>query len=204
MTPHPAARQMCLLRHAATPWNRCGRFLGRGDLGVDEAGLAELAPAADVLARFAPATVVSSPALRARQTVAELERLGAVADTQVRVDPTARELDFGVFEGRTRAEIERGPHAGAFARWLRPEFGSPPAPSGETFTSAAHRARTLLERLPPGRTLIVSHGYLLKILLAACVNGEDAADVREVHLANADPIFLHGDPATGWRRAPEP
>src|SRR5690625_1820563 len=105
MTFQSASRQVCLLRHAATAWNRRGRFLGRGDLGVDEAGLTELAPAADALARFAPTTVISSPALRARQTVAELQRLGALAGATQRVDPDARELDFGVFEGQTRAEI---------------------------------------------------------------------------------------------------
>lgn len=193
--------QICLLRHGATAWNLEGRFLGRGDLDLDGRGAADLERAAEQITLFAPQAVVSSPARRVQQTLRELIRFGGVGEVPNHVDPDARELDFGVFEGRTRPEIAASADAEAFEQWLRPEFGCPAAPGGESFDSAARRAERVLAGLPSRRTLLISHGYFLKILLATCVDGGRAADVRDVHMPNGVPILLTKDPIHGWRRS---
>ncbi|HLR57936.1 MAG TPA: histidine phosphatase family protein [Beutenbergiaceae bacterium] len=197
-------RQICLLRHGATAWNREGRFLGRGDRDLDERGAADLEVAAGQIAQFAPEAVVTSPARRVQQTLAALIRFGGLGQVSNHVEPDAWEVDFGVFEGRTRAEISASPDADAFDQWLRPEFGCPAAPGGESFDSAARRAARVLAGLPARRTLLISHGYFLKILLATCVDGGRAEDVRAEHLPNGVPILLTAHPVRGWRRSEPP
>lgn len=54
------------------------------------------------------------------------------------------------------------------------------------------------------RTLIVSHGYLLKIALAEYVDGGTADDVRNTHLPNAAPVFLAPAASRRWRRTALP
>ncbi len=196
--------QVCLLRHGATAWNREGRFLGRGDLDLDAAGAADLELAAIQIAQFAPQAMVTSPARRVQQTWAELVGFGGLGQVSNHVEPDAWEVDFGVFEGRTRAEIAASPDAEAFERWLRPEFGCPAALGGESYDSAARRAARVLAGLPARRTLLISHGYFLKILLATCVDGGRAEDVRAEHLPNGVPILLSKHPIHGWRRSRAP
>src|SRR5699024_3852544 len=82
--------------------------------------------------------------------------------------------------------------------------GCPAAPGGESFDSAARRAARVLAGLPARRTLLISHGYFLKILLATCVDGGRAEDVRAEHLPNGVPILLTAHPVRGWRRSEPP
>ncbi|PFG31787.1 histidine phosphatase family protein [Paramicrobacterium agarici] len=194
---------VCLLRHAATPWNREGRFLGRGDIGIDDAARHEITDAVADLARWAPDRVLVSPALRARQTVAELEHTAALAGVPCEIDADLRELDFGAFEGLTRAELAASDLSAAFDRWLRPEHDFAAAPGGERYAHAAQRAERVLRRARElgGRTLLVSHGYLLKILLASHTAGADPGDVRETHLPNGVPVFLTADAEGPWHRS---
>lgn len=89
-----------------------------------------------------------------------------------------------------RRQIGTSSDARSFEQWLRPEHGFPGAPGGESFESGTLRATALMSRIPPGRTLLVSHGYLLKIILATCVIGADPTLLRTFHLPNAEPIRL--------------
>lgn len=191
---------LCLLRHGATSWNEEGRYLSRTDQGIATEGRGALAKAVPGVAWFDPDSVILSPALRARETYEELRHLQAVRDVPVSIDPDARELDFGRFEGRTRSEIARSAEAEDFRKWLEPEFNYPGAPGGESFTSAAARAQAVLSRLNPGRTLLISHGYFLKILLATTTVGARGEDIRGLHLPNAVPILLTKRPE-GWVRS---
>lgn len=193
---------LCLLRHGTTPWNRENRFLGSSDVGLDGDGRREVSSAVREIAGFAPVRVLVSPARRARETVHELERLEVLDAATVDVVEDLRELGFGRFEGRTRSELSTGEDAASFDRWLRPQHGFPPAPNGETWQDAAERAGRVLDRVRESgeRTLVVSHGYLLKIALAEYVDGEAVDDVRNTHLPNAVPVFLAPASAGRWRR----
>lgn len=94
-----------LLRHGETAWNREGRYLGRSDLPLSPRGRAALVPAG-----FAPEEVFVSPLVRTAETAALLfpgAPLTAVADL--------REMDFGLFEGRTWREMEDLP---AYRQWV--------------------------------------------------------------------------------------
>lgn len=85
-----------LLRHGETAWNAQGRYLGRTDLPLAPSGRAALGRA-----DFAPERVYVSPLRRTAET-AEILFPGA---EQV-VVPDFREMDFGVFEGRSWRDME--------------------------------------------------------------------------------------------------
>lgn len=85
-----------LLRHGETDYNAQQKYLGRTDLPLSERGRRALAPA-----EFAPEAVYVSPLRRTAET-AEILFPGA---RQI-VVPDFREMDFGVFEGRSWRDME--------------------------------------------------------------------------------------------------
>lgn len=88
-----------LLRHGETAWNAQGRYLGRTDLPLSPSGREAL-----FAADFAPERVYVSPLCRTAET-AEILFPGV---EQV-VVPDFREMDFGIFEGRSWREMEDFP-----------------------------------------------------------------------------------------------
>ena len=104
-----------LLRHGETDWNARRRYLGRTDLPLSGRGRLAL-----IRADFAPDRVYVSPLGRTAET-AELLFPGA---RQI-VVPDLREMDFGVFEGKSWREMEDLP---AYRAWV--EGGCVDAPPG--------------------------------------------------------------------------
>jgi len=97
-----SAVPFAILRHAATAWNEQGRLQGMTDTPLSSAGSAaarswRLPTPVDRWRRM------SSPLCRARQT-AELMRPAAA----IAVDSRLREMSFGLWEGRTLAELRAG------------------------------------------------------------------------------------------------
>jgi len=116
-----SAVTFAILRHADTAWNEQGRLQGMTDTTLSPAGCAA------ARSWRLPAPVdgwrrMSSPLCRARQT-AELVRPAAA----IAVDSRLREMSFGVWEGRTLAELR--------------------AEGGESFTATE---RLGLDFQPPG------------------------------------------------------
>ena len=85
-----------LIRHGSTAMNEAGRYQGRLDGGLSEAGRAALRPAA-----FRPGRLIVSPARRARETAAIL-----FPGMEQEIVPDLREMDFGAFEGLSWREME--------------------------------------------------------------------------------------------------
>ncbi len=154
-----------LLRHGLTQGNLEGRYIGSGsDLPLCEAGAAQLRALKERFA-YPPAEVVFvSPLLRARQTAEILYpgvRTIALEDL--------REMHFGVFEGRTAAELAADP---AFAAWLDPASDAVPA-GAEPRADFARRTDALLMKLFEfllrshiGQAACVTHGGVIMNMLA--------------------------------------
>ena len=87
-----------LLRHGRTAWNEERRIQGRRDVALSAAGRAAL-HGRRVPAAYRAAQWYASPLRRALETAA---LLGGPAP---RVEPRLMELDWGRWEGRTRAEL---------------------------------------------------------------------------------------------------
>lgn len=89
--------EIVIMRHGQTDGNKEGRYLGRTDVPLNEAGEAE-AVASGVLPGVKKVYV--SPMIRARRT-AEL----CFPNAALVVVPDFREMDFGIFEGLNYEEM---------------------------------------------------------------------------------------------------
>jgi alpha-ribazole phosphatase len=144
-----SARLVHLLRHGETPLS--GKFVGRTDCGVTEAGIAACR---DQAAGLAFDAIVSSDLIRARICA------DAIGDA-VSIDRRWRELDFGAWDGLAAAEIDPG-ELGAF--WADPD-AFPPL-GGERWSSLVARVAAALDDLPAGDILVVTHGGAMRAALA--------------------------------------
>lgn len=154
--------KIALVRHGETEWNRARRYLGCAtDQPLTESGAAALSPA-----NFAPDRLVVSPMQRARQTAALLfPQVKPFAE-----EPRLREMDFGVFEGRSAAEMAEDPD---YAAWLD-TLCEGVCPGGESRAQFAQRCRdgfadAVESALKDGvETLaVVAHGGTLMAVLSA-------------------------------------
>jgi probable phosphoglycerate mutase len=149
-----------VLRHASTGWNEAGRLQGLTDTALSPAGEA----AARTWRLPAPADAwprLSSPLTRARRT-AELVQPSA----PVAVESRLREMSFGLWEGRTLAEL-RAEVGEAFLAAERRGLDFEP-PGGESPRAVMARiggwTAELAERGRPA--VAVSHKAVLRALLA--------------------------------------
>ena len=94
-----------LLRHGETQYNAEKRYLGRTDAPLSPRGRGEL-----VRADFSPETVYVSPLRRTAETAEIL-----FPEARLIPVPDLREMDFGMFEGRTYLEMAGLP---AYREWV--------------------------------------------------------------------------------------
>jgi probable phosphoglycerate mutase len=154
------------VRHGETAWNRETRIQGQLDIPLNALGRAQAQRLAQALADQPIDVIYASDLGRAGETARIVaSRLGL----DVRSDPGLRERAFGVFEGRTWAEIEERWPAES-ERWRRrdPEFG---AEGGERLQDFYARAVAAAQRLAAGHpgqnVLLVAHGGVLDCLYRA-------------------------------------
>jgi probable phosphoglycerate mutase len=201
-TPQATPARLLLTRHAQTPWNREYRYNSRTDVDVGDDAAEQLAPLAARLRGEGVERILVSTLARARSTARILQEQGVAPGVAPEPRPELVELDFGGFEGITRDEL-RGPvHGEAFAAWLTGEDGEPAAPGGgETWAAAAVRARAVLDDVAadPRTTLVVAHGYLLRVLYLTAL-GRSPALTRSLVWANGQLIELERD-GSGWRES---
>src|SRR5664279_2903008 len=94
--------RLFVIRHGETDWSVSGQHTGRTDLALTDPGAAQARALAPWLRAMPFTAVLSSPALRARQTCQ-----WALADRSSEVAPELAEWDYGDFEGRRTIEIQR-------------------------------------------------------------------------------------------------
>ena len=152
------------IRHGQTQGNLEGRYIGRTDLPVSEAGFEELARLRDRYDYPEVEAVFASPLHRCQQTATFL-----YPDSPMTVVEDLRELDFGAFEGKTVAELKEDP---AFQNWLKNSQTAPPA-GGESGAEFAHRLTNGLKqvfaqmmRRDLRSAAVVTHGGVIMTLLA--------------------------------------
>lgn len=156
-------RKLSLIRHAVTDWNQSGRIQGHSEVSLNAVGEAQ---AEALRRRFSGAEVLlySSPLTRALQT-AQL----AFPGQHVHSDPRLKELNFGLFEGRTLEERSLLP---AWQAWSENAF-SDPAPGGESYGELRTRAVAWLRGLPPAPHVVaVTHSGTIQMLLSHVVGVE--------------------------------
>ena len=144
-----------LVRHGRTSWNAEGRLLGWRDVGLDRVGTAEAEALAARLAGSDFDAAWSSDLRRARETA-------AVIGTAATTDQRLREFDFGRLEGSTWEELAPETQEALVA------FDGFAARCGETVSAFRRRVVDFMDGLAEGRHLVVTHGGVIRVVLAAC------------------------------------
>jgi broad specificity phosphatase PhoE len=144
-----------LVRHGQTAWSAEGRHTGRTDLSLTDEGERQGKALGEMLADYRFAFVMTSPLARARKT-AELAGFGAAAE----IDPDLMEWDYGVYEGRTTAEIRR--EVPEWSVWTHPITG------GESIADVSGREDRVITRITriEGDVVLFGHGHALRVLAA--------------------------------------
>jgi len=162
----PADRLLFLARHGETAWNRAGRWQGKTDIPLSDAGREQARALAAYLVGRGIAAVHASDLQRATETAQIVAGLLGIA--AFNVDARLRERGFGCFEGFTREECAAH-HPEAWARYLADRRATPPGgePQPEVaarvvaaLTEIAHASRATAEA-----TLIVSHGGTIRTFI---------------------------------------
>ena len=153
-----------LVRHGQTAHNRDGVGLGRDDIPLTELGEQQAAALGTLFAQRPLDRVICSPLRRASETAVALAGKSAVP---LDVDPALTEMDVGATEGLSFAEMDvRFPEFLAAWRGDHPEDVD--MPGGESLRDVATRLEPLVARLRrggPGTLVVVSHNFVLKVLL---------------------------------------
>lgn len=147
-----------LIRHGKTPANEAHLYCGSTDIGLSELGMEELKGRHYA---FTADRYITSGMKRTEQTLRIL--FGEVPFTR---EPEFREVDFGIFEMKSYAELKDDPD---YQTWLTGdnEANTPPeGESGKNMTARVLRAYKKVEALP-GDTVIVTHGGVIAAILAS-------------------------------------
>lgn len=151
------------LRHGETAWNKDTRIQGQIDIPLNSTGLWQADRAAWALRDEPVAAVYTSDLSRATQTA---NPIATQLNLPLQTHTGLRERCFGVFEGRTWAELEADEPASALA-WRKrvPDF----APQGgETLLALRERVRQTFSELAAQhlgeQIVVVAHGGVLDVL----------------------------------------
>jgi len=153
-----------LARHGETAWTISRQHTGVTDLPLTAQGEAEALRLGERLERLTFAAVLTSPLRRAVRTC-EMAGFGSAAD----VEPDLVEWNYGVYEGRTSAEI----HA------ERPDWQlfRDGCPGGESPDQVGARADRVVRRVRAieGNVLLFSSGHFLRVFAARWLGLEPGA-----------------------------
>jgi broad specificity phosphatase PhoE len=192
-------RQLLLVRHGITAWNAEGRFQGHRDPPLSDEGRAEARLLGERLRHDPaerPASVVSSPLLRALETAQLI-----APDGEVATDRGLIEIGQGEWEGRTHAELARE-DAARYSAWRTHEHALPPGaePLEEARSRALAATRAAIAGADEAGTwplCLVTHGGTIR-LVATELLGIDLALGWRLDVDNAALCVL-GEHEDGWR-----
>lgn len=172
--------ELLLIRHA--PVDDGTRLHGRCDVAAVLPSATELTEAQRVIGQVD--RVVSSPALRCRQTAGAL-----FPDRPATIDPRLWEQDFGVWEGMPLAEL---PDIGPLNR---AELARHAPPGGESFTALYARCTPALTELAGtgGRVALIAHAGTIRVALALAVGSVAAGLAFEVAPLSLTEVRCFGD-----------
>jgi len=159
------------IRHGETDWNVEGRLQGSRDIALNARGRAQGARCGEILRElFARAgrdpaayDYVSSPLLRARETMEILRSEIGLDPSAYGIDDRLAEIAYGEWEGFTLAEIQaRDP--GVLQRRECDKWDFRP-PGGESYREVAQRVAAWYATVTRD-TVIAAHGGVARALMA--------------------------------------
>lgn len=177
-----AQNTVVLVRHGQTEWSISGQHTGLTDVPLTDLGRQQADALGEMLGGATFARVLSSPLVRAWETMerAGYAGLGISADDAV-------EWDYGVYEGLRTDDIRQT--IPGWSVWTHPIW------NGESVDEVGVRAdRVIAECLAAdGPVAVFAHGHFLRILAARWV-GRPADGGKNLSLGTATVSTL------GWER----
>jgi len=164
-----------------TDWGAAGRLATRTPLPLSEAGLEQAVQWANELAGRELAAVYCGNESTSRETAVVLAER---AEVRLRLLPGLAEVDLGLWDGLTSAQVEsRFPRI--YRRWIDDPAAVCP-PDGECIATAADRIRQAVEQI------VRKHqGATVAIVL-----GPIALSLARSHLEHGEPSRMHRLKAT--------
>ena len=192
--------QIWLVRHGETEWSKSGQHSGRTDIPLTDSGRRQAEALGRHLSGRRFALALTSPLGRARETC----RLAGY-DGGAEVTDDLLEWDYGIYEGRRTADIQK--EQPGWSIWATS------IPKGETVEQVGERVRRVIARAEaaPGDVALFAHAHVLRIL-SACWLGLPPVDGRLLALGTASISVLGYERETrvisvwnqDWRLAPAP
>ena len=188
--------RICIVRHGETDWNLERRLQGQLETDLNAAGRVQAQATARGLEQHAFAALYSSDLRRTMQTATALAQRLALT-----VCPEAglRERNYGLFQGRTAAELAHD-YPDAHARFLTrdPDYDFD---HGESLRNFAARVRETVARIASHHAgeavLLVTHGGVLDIVYRR-ITGRDLSGPRDFPVPNAALNWIEIGPQC-WR-----
>jgi broad specificity phosphatase PhoE len=190
------------IRHGETDWNVAGRLQGRRDVPLNARGRGQASHCGSILRDlFArdgrdPASFdyVSSPLMRATETIALAREAMGLAPDGYRTDEQLAELAFGDWEGMTIAQLHYSDPQRIAAREHDKWRFVPP--QGESYEMVAARMRVWYESLT-GDVVAAAHGGTCRGLMAVLGIAKPAA-APLVDIAQGVVYVFEGDRLTRY------
>ena len=171
-----------LLRHGQTDWNINFLLQGVTDIPMNQTGIEQVKLAAQAIRAEDWDVVLTSPLSRARQTAEIIASQHGY--TEIIEQELLIERSFGEAEGLSHEQ------------WRAKYSNLDVIPGGESRTQLAERSRLLLEtisqELAGKRVLAISHGALIRTLLAIASNNELPRDGERLGNASLN-VVKHSD-----------
>ncbi|HEX7158330.1 MAG TPA: histidine phosphatase family protein [Edaphobacter sp.] len=177
--------ELWVVRHGETEWSASGKHTSRTDVPLTEHGRKRAEELRDYLKGTKFDAVFVSPMQRARETC-QIAGFGA----QAVVDDGLKEWDYGIYEGKTTAEIRA--EIPGWSVWKDEIVG------GEAAEHVGERADAVIARAlsaapSGGKVALFAHAHILRILAARWIRLE----------ARAGSLFALGTGSVsvlGWER----
>ena len=183
--PLVAPVRITAVRHGETAWNVDTRIQGQIDIGLNTRGQWQAQQLGAALAEHGLNHIYTSDLSRAHHTALAIAAHAGIAPPAVALHAGLRERAFGVFEGRTHAEIEAQWPQDAL-RWRQrvpdwaPQGGESPLQLRQRVEqTVAHIAA----RHPGEHIALVAHGGVLDMLYRLAT-GQEVNAVRTWELGN--------------------
>jgi broad specificity phosphatase PhoE len=171
-----------LLRHGQTDWNINFLLQGVTDIPMNQTGIEQVKLAAQAIRAEDWDVVLTSPLSRARQTAEIIANQHGY--TEIIEQELLIERSFGEAEGLSHEQ------------WRAKYSNLDVVPGGESRTQLAERSRLLLEtisqELDGKRVLAISHGALIRALIAIASNNELPRDGERLGNASLN-VVKHSD-----------
>ena len=168
LRPNHQGIRLLLVRHGETEWNQQSKYQGQVDISLNENGKSQSQKVAEFLKDISIDKVHSSSMLRAKETAEII--LQQHQNTNLELNDGFKEIIHGVWEGKSKTEIEQ-----EFPEELQRWYETPEKfqmPSGESLQQVWQRTVEVYESIIKSAldnqlktVLIVAHGGTNQILL---------------------------------------